>query len=345
MRRALLVAGLLAAATLSSGCLAGGMEGKPVPAFHVVTTDGERVNESTYLGKYVVLDLMATWCGPCILEVAHLKEVQRLHGDDVVILSIGVSPADSPADLDAFSKEHGSTWAHGLDVDGNVGRAMGLGIIPKLVVVDPQGVVVLERDGEVLPAAISRAMGGADALPGARTPSFLPALAALGLGFLALFNPYRRFHRDGPDVKPGLVAIVVLLALAILAWSFADLVSTRATLVSLVLGVASLGAAAWWWKARAKEAKAQAGPLLPEAGDRLYESMPHFALALVFGLQGIGPVAFFAPIAGFLVGAGVAVATRDQVPDEWRARLGVAGLVLAGLGLGAFGVRFVLVYL
>lgn len=155
MRRALLLACLLVA----PGCLApggaGGLVGKPVPAFSLVTSEGERVNQTTWLGRYVVLDLMATWCAPCRVEVGHLQAVHQAYGDKVAILSIDVDLTESSAELDQFAREHNATWPHAFDFDGNVGRSISLGI-PTLVIVDPTGKVVFQKEGEVKPEEIER---------------------------------------------------------------------------------------------------------------------------------------------------------------------------------------------
>lgn len=339
-RRALLLGSLLLLAGVGlSGCLQGGLAGGPVPAFEVVTEKGERVNETTYLGRWLVLDLMATWCQPCKLEVEHLREVQRVHGDRVVILSIGADPTETTVDLDRFAREHGAAWSHALDFDGSMGRAMQMRIIPKLLVVDPQGVVVLEREGEVLPAAIGAAIDPSTAAPEGNVALAGPVLLALVLGVLAPFNPYRRLHRDSPRWLPTLLALALLAALVALAWPFAALVSTRATWGSLAVGALSLGAVAWWIRARRKDASPAAPQVAWEAGERAYEWGPHAAMALVLGLGGAGRVAFFAPALALLAGIALGTALRARLPAPSRDPLGLAGLLLAGLGLLAFGAR------
>lgn len=326
-------------APMLAGCLGGGrLVGEPSPPFEFVTNEGTRVNETTYLGQYVILDLMATWCGPCRLEVAHLREVQRLHGDDVVIISIGADPTETMEQLDTFGEELGATWPYALDRDGRIGRAMDMRIIPKLVILDPEGIVVFESEGEVLPAAISRVVD-----PGRVVgPTGIPAgsaLAGVALGFVAWFNPYRRFHRDGPSAVPSWVALALFAVLGLLAWPSAAFVSPRATYTSLALGALSLGLVAWWWRARRNDAQPPEGGVLLQAGDRAYEALPHFALVLVLALQSSGSAGFFAPLVGFVLGAAVAVTTRERVDPKTRLVVGLAGLGLAGVGLLVFGSR------
>lgn len=324
-----------------AGCLEDGLVGAPSPRFAVRTSDGVVVNESTYLGKWVVLDLMATWCLPCRLEVAHLREVQRAYGEDVVILSIGVDRSESLEDLDAFAAREGATWPHALDEDGHVARSFGLRIIPKLIILDPEGRVAFAREGEVLPAAIARVIDPeAPALEG-RSPAtqFAVAMLAGVAGFLAVMNPYRKLHRDGPSALPAWLAVAAFVALAGLAYAFAGLVSSRATYGSLAAGAFTLTAVAWWARARSKPADARPPQVALETFDRMYEASPHFALALVLALSTTSVVGFVAPLGAFVVGLAAGVAGRDAVPPEARSRAGLVGLALAGVGLLAFGAR------
>ncbi|HEX2022875.1 MAG TPA: TlpA disulfide reductase family protein [Candidatus Thermoplasmatota archaeon] len=320
-----------------AGCLGGSLEGEPVPAFEVVTNEGERVTPASFAGRWLVLDLMATWCQPCKLEVRHLQEVQRLHGDRVAILSVSVEPTDTLADMEAFRNETGAAWSYALDPGLQVARAMRLGNIPKLLVVDPQGTVVLEAENEVLPAAINRAIEGG---PPAPLP-WMPALAAAAVGLLAPFNPYRRLHREG-GAGATMLGLAILAALAVAAWPLAAPVSARATLGSLLVGALALLAVPWWWRARRRAAPDKPPALLPAALDRAYEGAPHLALAVVLALQQPAGEGFALVVGAFLLAAAAGVALRLRVPEARRLALGMWGLVLAGLGLLAFGSRIFL---
>ena len=46
---------------------------------------------SDFQGKYVFIDVWATWCGPCKYEIPYLKELeQKYHGKNITFLSISV---------------------------------------------------------------------------------------------------------------------------------------------------------------------------------------------------------------------------------------------------------------
>lgn len=48
--------------------------------------DGTPIDLSKYQGKTLILNLWATWCGPCIKEMPDLEEMQLSLGDDFVLL-------------------------------------------------------------------------------------------------------------------------------------------------------------------------------------------------------------------------------------------------------------------
>jgi cytochrome c biogenesis protein CcmG/thiol:disulfide interchange protein DsbE len=68
--------------------------GHPAPAFHIAALDGASVTLDPYRGKVVLLNVWATWCGPCLEE---MPSMQRLYGEmagkDFEILAVSVDNA------------------------------------------------------------------------------------------------------------------------------------------------------------------------------------------------------------------------------------------------------------
>jgi thiol-disulfide isomerase/thioredoxin len=97
-------------------------------------------------GKVVVIDFWATWCGPCIAEMPHMKEIYAKYRDKGVEF-IGVS-LDKPEDrggrkvLAHYCKENGITWPQyyqGNGWDSEFSASWGINAIPGVFVIDQEG--------------------------------------------------------------------------------------------------------------------------------------------------------------------------------------------------------------
>lgn len=69
--------------------------------------NGKMVSLSDFKGKVVLVDVWATWCGPCRGEIPHLKKLEEeMHGKDIVFLGVSVDEAkDKQKWLDFIEKE------------------------------------------------------------------------------------------------------------------------------------------------------------------------------------------------------------------------------------------------
>ncbi|MCX8205392.1 MAG: TlpA family protein disulfide reductase [Candidatus Nezhaarchaeota archaeon] len=136
---------------LLSGWLLGGgsvATGMLAPDFSLVDLDGNPFSLSGFRGRVVVLDFMATWCGPCRAQIPYLNEVKEKYGGSVVIVSISIdSLHDSEEVLRRFLKEHPyATWVWARDTAG-VGRTYGVAAIPTLFIIDREGYVRFRHVG------------------------------------------------------------------------------------------------------------------------------------------------------------------------------------------------------
>jgi len=109
--------------------------------FNLTNIDGIEFSLSDYTEKVVILDFFATWCGPCVSEIPHLKSLHEEFGEDLVIISISVSPSsDTVESLLEFRQEHEMNWIIARDTIG-VNDKYGVQYIPTLVIVDQKGYI------------------------------------------------------------------------------------------------------------------------------------------------------------------------------------------------------------
>lgn len=81
--------------------VAGPRAGELAPDFTVYGPDGREVKLSDYRGKIVLLDIWATWCGPCIASMPHNSELaEKFAGEGLVVLAVCAS--DSRENYDGW---------------------------------------------------------------------------------------------------------------------------------------------------------------------------------------------------------------------------------------------------
>ncbi|HEX5727064.1 MAG TPA: TlpA disulfide reductase family protein [Longimicrobiaceae bacterium] len=105
-------------------------EGTRAPAFAARDLRGAPVSLASLRGQVVLLNLWATWCGPCRQEMPSLQRLhQRLgeRGLRIVAVSLDAAPGGVNAfgpggDVAAFVREEGLTFTVWHDPSGQVGR-------------------------------------------------------------------------------------------------------------------------------------------------------------------------------------------------------------------------------
>lgn len=77
--------------------------------------NGEETSLDQYLGKVLLIDFWATWCGPCLAELPNLRSVYEKYnsqGLEVLSISLDRGARTSVADLKTWTKERGMPWRH-----------------------------------------------------------------------------------------------------------------------------------------------------------------------------------------------------------------------------------------
>ncbi|CAK0765911.1 cytochrome c biogenesis protein CcmG, thiol:disulfide interchange protein DsbE [Azospirillaceae bacterium] len=110
------------------------------PALRFVDAAGQSVGLDGFKGRIVLLNLWATWCGPCIKEMAALDRLQAALGEQkfqVVALSQDRGGADVV--LPFFKKLNLQKLNPYLDPAGEATKAFGVVGLPTSILIDREG--------------------------------------------------------------------------------------------------------------------------------------------------------------------------------------------------------------
>lgn len=125
--------------------------GSTMPEYSAMNLDGSKFDLAAKRDKVVLLNVWATWCGPCRYEI---PELQKLHeqyqsrGLEVVGVSVDESGVDSVRSFVAEQKK--MTYPIVLDAEGKIANLLETSVLPTTVVVDRGGKIVWKRFGAIL---------------------------------------------------------------------------------------------------------------------------------------------------------------------------------------------------
>ena len=108
--------------------------------------EGKQTRFSSFRGKYVLIELWASWCIPCRKKNPQLIAVSRqFAGKNFTILGVALEDQDAKDKWLAAIKKDGLTWPQLTDFKGwknDVARQLGVSFIPFNILVDPNGKII-----------------------------------------------------------------------------------------------------------------------------------------------------------------------------------------------------------
>lgn len=116
--------------------------GQPSPLFDCERPDGSRSTLADYAGKWVYIDIWATWCGPCRREIPHLKKLEEKY-KDAPIEFVSIS-TDNDRDAWLQLVTAGKMQGVQLRFDGHDKFMESYKVtgIPRFILIDPEGKIV-----------------------------------------------------------------------------------------------------------------------------------------------------------------------------------------------------------
>jgi len=142
--------------------------GQPAPPFELPPLEGAGVPgfaRGDLDGQVTVVNIFASWCGPCRIEHPQLVAL----ANDARIRVVGIDYKDQPANALRFLNELGNPFAAiGVDTRGRIAIDWGVYGVPETFVVDRAGIIRFKFIGPL----------SAETVEGALMPVIEVALAA-----------------------------------------------------------------------------------------------------------------------------------------------------------------------
>ena len=137
----------LAAAVYMQQRQSGGRAGFPAPDFVLSDLQGRQHRLSQFRGKIVFLNVWATWCPPCRMEMPSMEHLhRRLQGKEFVMLAVSEDEG-GVAGVRNFINKLGVTFTVLMDPEGIVPSRYGVTGYPETFVIDREGHVIQHTIG------------------------------------------------------------------------------------------------------------------------------------------------------------------------------------------------------
>jgi len=136
--------------------------GDAAPPFEVKMLDGKPLRLADYRGKFVLLDFWATWCGPCLGEIPHLKAVWDAFGKDerFVMISLSLDQSVEPVKKMVAAKK--MSWLHGFLGEWSqtdLPNKYSVEGIPSIFLIGPDGrLIATNLRGPAIKEAVGKAL-------------------------------------------------------------------------------------------------------------------------------------------------------------------------------------------
>lgn len=117
------------------------------PAFDLNSIEGNKISLDQLKGKYLFVDIWATWCGPCLQQLPAMRELeQKYEGQNIEFVSISV---DKDADKEKWAKMIQDKGMGGTQLfagkQTSFSRDYEISSIPKFLIIGKEGEIINEN--------------------------------------------------------------------------------------------------------------------------------------------------------------------------------------------------------
>lgn len=119
--------------------------GKVAPVFEATSTDGKKIRLADLKGKFVMIDVWATWCGPCKRQSPYFEKMAlKYKKENISCIGVSIDENTSKWLIDAKSKSKSVLQLH-LDNADLFSKEYDVPSIPRFILIDPDGKFINSR--------------------------------------------------------------------------------------------------------------------------------------------------------------------------------------------------------
>jgi thiol-disulfide isomerase/thioredoxin len=124
-------------------------EPKRLPDVPFLDKDGKEVRIADFAGKPTLVNLWATWCTPCVVELPSLQKLGEYYKGQLNIVALNVEEGKDPAQILSFlEKREVGDFAAYVDKSGAFGKNLGLRGIPTSFLIGSDGLILYRFEGD-----------------------------------------------------------------------------------------------------------------------------------------------------------------------------------------------------
>ena len=118
-------------------------KGTPLPDMSLDDLNGGALETKSLRGKVALLNVWATWCGPCRAEIPELEAIHRTYqSKGVEVVGVSVDSMDAIEDVKSFVAEQKITYRIVFDSQGELASRFEASVIPTTFLVNRKGEIV-----------------------------------------------------------------------------------------------------------------------------------------------------------------------------------------------------------
>ncbi len=120
------------------------------PDFTVYDAEGNEVHLSDYVGKPIVLNFWASWCGPCQMEMPDFHEKYLVLSEDVNFLMVNMTTGrETMESASAFIEKNEYSFPVFYDINSDAALTYGAYSLPTTFFIDADGYAVAQATGAI----------------------------------------------------------------------------------------------------------------------------------------------------------------------------------------------------